>query len=169
MNWFYCHITIILFAMLIFFSFATGTFASTASSSLNISVTVPSSSILSLGTTTLRFSPDDPTVQPSVPAQENPVSVIAKTRSKGTPSLTVIASDDLKDGANSIPVTALSWTADAAPYINGTMNKSTAQAAALFAAGSGSYQSAFRYFLANSPLFIPGTYSTTINYTLTAP
>lgn len=169
MNWFYYQITIILLATLILFSFATGTFASTSSSSLNISITVPSSAILTLGTTSIRFIPDDPIVQPSVPAQENPVSVLARTRSKGIPSLAVIASDDLTDGANIIPVTAISWTADATPYIAGTMNKSTAQAAALFATGSGSYQSSFRYFLANSPLYVPGTYSTTINYTLTAP
>jgi len=143
--------------------------AATSNSSLNISITVPSSAILTLGSTSLRFIPDDPTVQPSVPAQENPVSVLATTRSRGIPSLAVIASDDLTDGANIIPVTAISWTADATPYIAGTMNKSTAQAAALFTTGSGSFQSSFRYFLANSPLYVPGTYSTTINYTLTAP
>ena len=143
--------------------------ATTATAGLSISIAVPSSAILTLGTTSIRFIPDDPIVQPSVPAQENPVSVLARTRSKGIPSLAVIASDDLTDGANIIPVTAISWTADATPYIAGTMNKSTAQAAALFATGSGSYQSSFRYFLANSPLYVPGTYSTTINYTLTAP
>src|SRR6185369_8608321 len=119
--------------------------SSTSNSSINISITVPSSSSLTFGTTSLRFIPDDPTLQQSVPALENPVSVLAKTRSKGTPSLTVIASDDLKDGANIIPVSSISWTADAQPYIGGTMNKSTAQAAALFSGSSGTYQSAFRF------------------------
>lgn len=143
--------------------------AATSTAGLNISVTVPSSSSLSFGATTLRFIPDDPTLQPSVPAQENPVSVLAKTRSKGTPSLSVIASDDLKDGASTIPVTALSWTAGGEPFIGGTLSKSTPQAAAIFTPGSGTFQSSFRYFLANSNMFIPGNYSTTINYTLTAP
>lgn len=161
---------IVLFpALITIFMAALPLSASISTAGLNISVTVPSSSSLSFGTTTLRFIPDDPTLQPSVPAQENPVTVLAKTRSKGTSSLSVIASDDLKDGANTIPASALSWTADAAPYIGGTLSKSTPQAAALFTTGSGTFQSSFRYFLANSNMFIPGTYSTTINYTLTAP
>ena len=112
---------------------------------------------------------DDPTVQAVVPDLENPVSVLARIRTKGTPSLTVLASDDLRDGSNVIPVSTVTWTADGAPYSAGAMNKTSAQPAASFPAGSGSYLSSFRYTLANSTQYLPGTYATIITYTLTGP
>lgn len=143
--------------------------AVTATAGLNISLSVPSSASLTLGNTAISFVSEDPAIQPAIPATENPVSVSARIRSRGTPSLTVLATDDLRQGSDIIPITAITWSADASPFINGTMNKSTAQPAASFPAGSGSYISSFRYFLANSPTYLPGTYSTTINYTLIAP
>jgi hypothetical protein len=148
---------------------ATQGYAASATASVNINITIPSSSNLTLGATNLNFTANDSTLQPTVPATENPVSVVARVVSRGTPSLTVVASDDLKDGQNVIPVSALSWTADAAPFINGTLSKATPQQAAAMATGSGKYTSSFRFFLANSDFYLPGTYSTTINYTLTAP
>lgn len=152
------------------YSLITGvSFAASVSAGINVSVSVPSTSTLTLGATNLTFVADDPTLQTAVPAQENPVSVLARVRSKGTPSLTVLASDDLKDGSNVIPVSAVNWTADGAPYIAGVMNKTSAQPAASFPAGSGSYFSSFRFTLANSMQYLPGTYATIITYTLTGP
>ncbi|MBT0653280.1 hypothetical protein [Geomobilimonas luticola] len=143
--------------------------AASASAGLNISLVIASSANLMLSTTSLTFLADDPAIQPSVPASENPVSVLAKVRTKGAPSLYVLSSDDLRSGADVIPITNLTWTADGTPFTGGTMNKTTPQLAATLPTGSGSYQSAYRYFLSNSALYLPGTYSTTINYTLTAP
>ncbi|RII29001.1 MAG: hypothetical protein CXR31_03785 [Geobacter sp.] len=140
-----------------------------ASAGLNVSLVISSSANLSLSATSLTFLADDPAIQPAIPASENPVSVLAKVRTKGTPSLSVIASDDLRSGTDVIPISELTWTADGSPFIGGTMSKTTPQQAANLPAGAGSYQSAYRYNLTNSPLYLPGTYSSTINYTLTAP
>lgn len=163
------HLQIFLAAVVLYALLSNVSHAALASASLNISLTIASLANLTLGATALRFIADDPALQPTVPALENPVSALARVRSRGTPSLIVIASDDLKDGADTIPVSALTWTADGAPFIGGTMNKASGQSAAALPSGSGAYQSAFRYFLANSTLYAPGAYSTTINYTLTAP
>ncbi len=143
--------------------------AASATAGLNISLVIASSANLSLSATALTFLADDPAIQPTVPASENPVSVQAKVRTKGTPSLDVLATDDLRSGTDVIPVSTLTWTADGTPFIGGTMSRTTPQQAASLPAGAGSYQSAYRYYLANSPLYLPGTYSSTINYTLTAP
>lgn len=143
--------------------------AASANAGLSISANVSSFSNLTLGSTTLTFVADDPTIQATVPAQENPVAVSVRVRTKGSPTLTVIANDDLKDGASIIPVSAITWSADSTPFIAGAISKSSAQAAATFPVGSGNYVSAFRYALANSTSYLPGNYATNISYTLTAP
>jgi hypothetical protein len=143
--------------------------AASSSAALDISLEIRSSAALTLGTTSISFLGDDPELFPSLAARENPVPVLAKTRTKGTPTLTVLAADDLRDSDQVIPATALSWAADGDPFIGGTMSRTAPQPAAAFPGGSGSYLSAFRYYLANSPGYLPGNYSTTLTYILTAP
>jgi hypothetical protein len=150
-------------------TFATAVQAASSNASLDISINVPSSATLTLGATALTFNADDPTIQPVVPAAENPISVLARVRTKGTPSLTVIALDDLKSGSDIIPISAITWTADGSPYTGGTLNRTTEQPAAAFPEGSGSYSSSFRYSLANSTTYAPGSYASTVTYTLTSP
>jgi hypothetical protein len=148
---------------------ATGAQGASSNASLDISLNVASSATLTLGATNLTFNAEDPIVQPVVPAAENPVSVLARVRTKGTPSLTVLAQDDLKSGDDIIPVSAISWSADGSPYTGGTLSKTTDQPAAAFPQGSGNYSSSFRYSLANSTSYVPGTYASTVIYTLTSP
>ena len=49
------------------------------------------------------------------------------------------------------------------------MNAATAQNAATFSTGSGQYAGTYSYFLANSWTYVPGAYTQTVVYTLTAP
>jgi hypothetical protein len=62
----------------------------------------------------------------------------------------------------------MTWTATGTGYLPGTMNRTTAQTAGSWT-GSGQRIGTFSYLLANSWSYTVGNYSTTINYTLTAP
>jgi hypothetical protein len=61
----------------------------------------------------------------------------------------------------------MTWTATGTGYVAGTMN-TTAQPAGSWT-GPGQRIGTFSYFLANSWSYTVGNYSTSINYTLTAP
>jgi hypothetical protein len=135
---------------------------------LTINATVSSRAELTLSPTTISFADADPTSTPSVPANTT-VSVTARVRSSGTPTLRVLANGDLTSGGNSIAIGNVTWTATGSPFIAGTMNKTTAQDAATFSAGSGSYTGTYSYFLANSWNYAVGSYSQTATYTLSAP
>ena len=145
-----------------------GPAAAQSTQTLTINATVSSRAELTLTPTTISFPDADPTSTPSVAANTT-VSVTARVRSSGTPTLKVLANGDLASGGNSIAISNVSWTASASPFIAGTMNKTTAQDAATFSAGSGSYSGAYSYFLTNSWNYAVGSYSQTATYTLTAP
>ena len=142
--------------------------AAQSSQTLTINATVSSRAELTLSPTTISFPDADPTATPSIPANTT-VSVTARVRSSGTPTLKVLASGDLASGGNSIGIGNVTWTASGAPFIAGTMSKTTAQDAATFSAGSGAYSGTFVYALANSWNYAVGSYSQTATYTLTAP
>jgi hypothetical protein len=82
--------------------------------------------------------------------------------------LTCLASGDLISGINTIAISNITWTATGAGYVAGTMNRTTAQTAGSWT-GSGQRTGTFSYFLVNSWSYAIGNYSTSINYTLTAP
>jgi len=123
---------------------------------------------LTLTPTTISCPYADPTATPSIPANTT-VSVTAKVRSSGTPTLKVLANGDLASGGDSIAIGNVTWTASGGPFIAGTMNKTTSQDAATFSAGSGSFSGTFTYKLANSWNYAVGSYAQTATYTLTAP
>lgn len=143
--------------------------AATTSANLNITVSIQPSASLTIGASTLTFQAQDPNVNPVAGALENPIPVIAKLRSKVPLTLLVMALDDLRSGDAVIPASAISWTAAGSPFVSGTMSKEVGQPAANFPSGSGSYVSSFNFFLANKATYLPGTYGTTINYTLSTP
>lgn len=143
--------------------------AATTTANLNILVSVLPTATLTIGSTTLTFKAKDPTMNPVIVAEENPIPIIAKIRNKDPLTLFVMAADDLRDGSSVIPASAITWTAANDPFVEGTMSKTSGQPAARFPGGSGSYSSYFNFYLANSPSYIPGTYSMTINYTLSTP
>jgi hypothetical protein len=135
---------------------------------LTINATVSSRAELTLSPTTINFADASPTTSPSV-AADSSVTVTAKVRSSGTPTLKVLANGDLTSGGNTIGIGNVTWTASGSPFIAGTMNKTTAQDAATFSSGSGSYSGSFSYALVNSWTYAVGSYTQTATYTLTAP
>ncbi len=145
--------------------------AATTTENLTINATVAARATLTLSAATINFPDQDPDAVPSVAATENPVAVTAKVRTgaASTPTLTVQASGPLTSGGDTIAISNVTWTASAAPFAAGTMNSATAQSAATFGAGSGSYAGSFSYFLTNSWAYAVGSYSATATYTLTAP
>jgi hypothetical protein len=142
--------------------------ASAQTQVLTINASVLNRAELVLTPTTINFADANPTTTPSI-AADSTVSVTARVRTSGTPTLRVLAAADLTAGANTIAIGNVTWTASAAPFIAGTMNRVTAQDAATFAAGSGQYTGTYTYALANSWSYSVGSYSTTATYTLTAP
>jgi hypothetical protein len=137
---------------------------------LTINATVGSRAELTLSPTTISFPDASPTTSPTIAANST-VSVTAKVRtgSASSPTLTVLANGDLASGAQTIAISNVTWTASGAPFIGGTMNKTTAQSAASFSQGSGSYAGSYAYSLVNSWSYDTGSYTQTATYTLTAP
>ena len=156
-------------SLLLAFALAGKAGADTTSANLTINVSVLSSANLTLGANTLSFRAADPITHPVIAAVENPIPVIAKVRSNDPLTLLVIALDDLRNGDAVIPASAITWTAAGAPFMGGALSKVSGQPAARFPTGSGIYSSYFNFFLENGAGYLPGTYSTTINYTLTTP
>jgi hypothetical protein len=137
---------------------------------LTISATVQARAKLTLSSPTVTFPDADPDTVPSIPAQEGAITVTAKIRSTSACDLKVLAAGDLKSGANTIDISNVTWTASGGGFQGGTMNKTTAQIAGTWPAGSsGSHAGTFSFFLANSWNYAPGNYTTTATFTLTAP
>jgi hypothetical protein len=80
----------------------------------------------------------------------------------------VLASGDLASGGNSIAVSNLTWTSSGGGFQAGTSNKTVAQSVGSWS-GSGNQSGSQTYALANSWTYATGTYTVTLNYTLTAP
>ena len=159
-------------ALLLVFTFllAGAAWAATDSKNLTINATVAATAKLSLGVAAINFPDADPESTPSINATENPVSVTAKVKTGRltNATLTVVTGGDLVSGADSIPITNVTWTATGTGYVAGTMDKTTPQSAGLWT-GSGNYVGSFYYKLANSWSYNTGSYTATATYLLTAP
>ncbi|MBZ5537421.1 MAG: hypothetical protein LAO31_15810 [Acidobacteriia bacterium] len=149
---------------------STAAFAASDSKTLTINATISARAELVLAPTTINFADNSPTTVSSVSA-DNPVAVTARVRTgKATAAtLTVASANDLTSGSDTIPISAVSWTASGAPFIAGTLNKASAQSGATFGNGSGTYNGTYSFFLANNWTYNTGSYSATVTYTLTAP
>lgn len=125
------------------------TFAASSTQTLTVNATVSARAELTLSPTTINFADASPTTTPSI-AADSTVSVTAKVRtgSASAATLKVLANGDLTSGADKIAISAISWTASGAPFIAGTMNKTTAQDGATFALGSGSFSGTYTFSLA---------------------
>jgi hypothetical protein len=161
---------IIIFAIIGTFLFTGGVWAATSTANLTINATVAATAKLTLSTNAINFPDADPDFTSSIPSTPASVSVTAKakTGSASTATLTVLAADDLKSGSDTIAISNVTWTASGTGFVNGTMNKSTAQSAGSWT-GSGNRSGTFSYFLANSWDYATGSYSASVTYTLTAP
>jgi hypothetical protein len=148
----------------------TSTFAANATQTLTINATVAARAELTLAPTTISFADASPTTSPTIAANST-VAVTAKVRTAANSTATLVAasSGNLTSGSDTIPINAVSWTASGVPFIAGTLNAVTAQSAATFASGSGSYNGTYTFTLANSWSYNVGSYAATVTYTLTAP
>ena len=146
-----------------------GGWAATDQQTLTINATVSAKAKLTLGVAAINFPDADPDSVPSVAATENPVSVSVRAQagSASSVTLTAQANGDLDSGTDTIDITNVTWTATGAGFVAGTMD--TAAQPAGSCTGSGNHAGTFSYALANSWDYMPGSYSQTVVYTLTAP
>jgi len=124
---------------------------------------------LSLSTTTLAFADSDPDTVPQVPASQGPVTISAKARASanGAVTLTVLASDDLRSGVDTIPASNITWTATGGGFVPGTLSRTVPQTVASWA-GSGVWNGTQSFLFLNLWAYVTGTYTLTMTYTLTA-
>ncbi|MBM4272937.1 MAG: hypothetical protein FJ134_00515 [Deltaproteobacteria bacterium] len=149
---------------------ASAAWAVTATQDITISTNIASRAKITMPTTTVTFPDSDPDTTPSVSATQNPLTITcaARTGASSAVTVTVKAADDLKDGAKSIGISNVAWTATGAGYIAGTMSKSADQNVGSWT-GSGSRAGTLSFALANSWDYETGNYSATATYTLTVP
>lgn len=118
-------------------------------------------------TGTVSFADADPTTNPTVSAAALDIDVQARTSPAGSVTLTVQAGGDFTSGTDTIAINNLSWTATGTGFVGGTM-ATTAQNVGSWT-GPAARNGTQTYTLVNSWNYAPGTYTTTLTYTLTAP
>lgn len=124
---------------------------------------------LTLSSAAVTFPDADPDSIPNVPASQGPLTVTAKARTivNGSVTLTVLATDQLRSGLNTIPATNITWTASGAGFSSGTLNASVAQTVGAWS-GSGARTGTQSFFFKNLWTYATGTYTLTMTFTLTA-
>ena len=144
--------------------------ATTSTSNLSVSVTVAAMAKLSLSASTVSFAAADPDTIPVITATEGAITISAKgkTSSGSTITLSVLASDDLRSGSDTIAISNVTWLATGAGFTAGTLSRTVAQPVGAWT-NSGSRTGTQVYALANSWNYPAGTYAATATYTLTAP
>jgi hypothetical protein len=125
---------------------------------------------LSFSTSSIAFPSADPDTVPQIAATPGPVTITAKARaSRGaTVRLTVIASDDLRSGVTTIAADAITWTATGMGFVNGALSRTAAQTVGSWT-GSGARTGTQQYLFRNLWTYAAGTYTLTLQYTLSAP
>lgn len=133
--------------------------------------TVQARSKLILSVGSMSFPSADPDAVPLVPADGAPITVTVRTTvvRGGLVTLTVVASDNLRSGLDSIDVSALQWTGAGTGFaVSGTMSRTAAQAVGNWT-GSGERSGQQAYVFVNSWSHPTGSYTATLTYTLTTP
>ena len=141
---------------------------STANASLNVTVNVSARATLTLGAAALNFADADPTTVPVLTAAPVAITVGARTSAAGAVTLTVLATGDIVGTGGTIPIGNLTWTATGAGFAAGASNATTAQPVGGWT-GPGAQNGTQTFSLPNSWAYGTGTYTTTLNYTLTVP
>jgi hypothetical protein len=142
---------------------------STDNKSISVTVNVSARAKLTLGTAAITFNDADPDTTPTLTSGAISIDVKSRTTAAGTVLLTVVASDDLKTaGGDIIDIVGLTWTASGTGFVAGTSNRTTAQPVGSWG-GSGNRSGSHTYSLPNSWDYETGSYTATLNYTLSAP
>lgn len=124
--------------------------------------------LLSLSSTGLTFPDASPDAMPQVPAPPLTVTAKARTTRNAALRLTMIATDHLRSGVNTIPIDAITWTSTGAGFVGGTASRTTAQLVGQWT-GSGVRIGTQQYRFRNLWTYATGTYTVTFTYTLTSP
>ena len=135
-----------------------------------LNASLPPIARLSLSTTSISFADADPDLVPSLPSSPPSVTITAKARATqgSAVTLTIEATDDLRSGLDTIPASALTWTATGAGFVPGTLSRTTPALLATWTGpGVRTGDQSFRF--ANKWTYATGTYTVTILYTLSAP
>lgn len=127
---------------------------------------------LNITPATINFPDADPTLFPSVSAAENPIQAAVRIRKDPSAALTATLvcqmTTPLTSGADTIPASAISWTATGSGFNGGTMNSATPQLVGVWTT-SGAYLGNLTFRMNNLWTYATGSYSGTILFTLTAP
>jgi hypothetical protein len=144
--------------------------AASLSQTVSASANVATMAKLALTPASLVFPDADPDLLPAIPSSNGPVTITAKARSSpGSPvTLTMLATDDLRSGMETIPISALKWTATGSGFLAGTASRSSSQLVATWG-NSGARTGTQAFTLDNAWERATGTYSVSLVYTLTAP
>jgi hypothetical protein len=140
----------------------------TATASVAVTANVNAKAKLTLGLAAVNFADADPDVVPTFTSAAITVDVKSRTTAAGNVTVTVLASGDLTSGSDVIGIGNLTWTTTGAGFVAGTNNKTTAQTLGSWT-GSGSPSGSHTLSMPNSWNYNTGTYTVTLNYTLTAP
>ena len=124
---------------------------------------------ITFSSSTISFPDADPDFVPSIPASQGPITITAKARTSpnGSVTLTVLASDDLRSGVNTIPAANVTWTATGSGFTNGTLSAASPQLVATWT-NSGVRSGTQTFFFRNLWSYAVGIYSLTMMFTLTA-
>ena len=140
----------------------------TATAAISVTASVNAKAKLSLGVGTITFADADPDATPLYTSAPVTVDVKARTTAAGNVVLTVLASGDLVSASGAIPVGTLTWAATGTGFTaTGANNSTTAQTLGQWA-GSGNQNGSHTLSLPNLWSYNTGTYTVTLNYTLTA-
>lgn len=144
--------------------------ASTDTKSLIIKASIGKAAKLIIDTNTITFPNMGPDEMTRIPATQNDIKVVVKTRTgNGSPvTLNIIADGDLTSGSDTIPVQNVTWQGSGPGFLGGTLSKTAAQTAGSWI-GSGVREGAFRYYLNSSWNYQTGEYQVTITYSLVVP
>jgi hypothetical protein len=140
----------------------------TANASVIVTVNVAARATLTLGAAALNFADADPTTVPVLTAAPVAITVGARTSPTGNVTLTVLATGNLVGTGGTIPIGNLTWTSTGTGFAAGVSNATTAQSVGTWI-GPGAQNGTQTFSLPNSWAYGTGSYTTTLNYTLTVP
>ncbi len=148
---------------------STSAYAQTVTQPLNVSVTIGSRAQLTLSTAALVIPDADPGAVTTLTAPDLTVTVGARTASAQPITLTVVAGGDLTGSAGTIGIANLTWATTGTGFAGtGVSNATVAQSVGTWT-GSGLRAGTQVYSLPNNWAYAPGTYATSLTYTLAVP
>jgi len=141
----------------------------TATAAVAVTANVNAKAKLTLGLASVTFADADPDLTPLYTSAPISIDVKARTSNGANVTLTVLASGDLASGSDAIAIGTLTWAASGTGFTaSGNNNRLTAQTLGQWT-GSGNPSGAHTLSLPNLWSYNTGTYTVTLNYTLTAP